>query len=109
MPNPTIGEIIQNIFGNDNILDMLEDNEWYVDIKTVNEEEFSILKRRDKIFKIHQWDTPHLLMQSVTYDGKVVYLTRGAHGNGLFEHPEIYNAGQWEEEIRKLYQPFQQK
>ncbi len=108
MPNPTIGEIIQNIFSDDKILDILEGRGWCAEIETVNEEELGILKSGDETFKIRQWDSPHLLMQGVTYDGKVVYLTRGVHGNGLFEHPKVYESGQWEEELRRLYLVYHQ-
>lgn len=76
MPNPTIGEIIQNIFSNDLILDELEDRGWYVDINTVNEEELSVLKSPNKKLKIRQWDWPNTV------------------------------SGRWEEEIRKIHSTY---
>ena len=103
MPDPTIGEIVQNLFSNDPLLDMLEDRGWYLDINTVNEEEMSVLKSPDERLKIRQWDFPHLFMQYVIYDEEIVYHTRGIHGNGLFKHPEIYIPGSWEEKMRELH------
>ncbi len=106
MPTPPIGEIVQKLLSNDQILDALEQRRWYVEIETVKEEEFSVLRNPDRSLKIRQWDFPKVFMQSVTYAGQLVYQNRGVPGNGLFEHPEIYVAGRWEEEVRKLYQLF---
>lgn len=106
MSNPSIGEIIQNLLSNDTLLDMLEKKGWSVDIDTVHEEELSVLKSPDWELKIRQWDWSNTFMQYVMHEGEIVYYTRGIPGNGLFEHPEIYVSGPWEEEIRKIHSTY---